>query len=115
MTNSLNNLYFCADNIQDHFRRLGGSNQYSGFMNWHIPAFLLSIYQNKIGSEILPSAIWQNTKDLKEITQSKLLSTPPTTADIADFIDKTTKQTLKFKDKRENLEWIEFCKSNFYL
>lgn len=115
MTNSLNNLYVCADNIQDHFRRLGGSNQYSGFMNWHIPAFLLSIYQNKTESEILPSAIWQNTKDLQDATKSRLLSNPPTTADIAEFIDRTTKQTLKFKDKRESLEWIEFCESNFYL
>ncbi|MEI6190694.1 MAG: hypothetical protein WCP61_09770 [Chitinophagia bacterium] len=115
MTNSLDNLFICADYVQDHFRRLGGSNQYSGFMNWHIPAFLLSIYQNKTESEILPSAIWGNTKDLQDATKSRLLSTPPTKADIAEFIDKTTKQTLKFKDKRENLEWIEFCKSNVYL
>ena len=115
MTNSLNNLYVCADNIQDHFRRLGGSNQYSGFMNWHIPAFLLSIYQNKTESEILPSAIWQNTKDLQEATKSKLLSNPPNKAEIAEFIDRTTRQTLKFKDKREYLEWVKFCRSNFYL
>jgi Fic family protein len=115
MNNSSNNLYKCADDVQDYFRRLGGSNQYSGFMNWHIPAFLLLIYQNKIESEVLPSAIWQNTKELQDTTKSRLLSNPPTTDDISEFIDRTTKLSLIFKDKREHLEWANFCKSNFYL
>ena len=111
MSNSLNNLFRCADDVQHHFRALGGSNQYSGFMNWHIPAFVLLILQNNAGSEILPTAIWRNTEQLQATTKSRLLSNPPTKEDIAEFIDRTTKGVSKFKDGEESLEWIEFYRS----
>ena len=110
MTNSLNNLYRSTDDVQDYFRVLGGSNQYSGFMNWHIPAFVLLINHSKAESEILPSAIWRNTQELQETTKSRLLSNPPSPEDITDFINQTTRGASKFKDKRESLEWLEFCK-----
>ena len=110
MTISLNNLYSCADDVQDYFRRLGGSNQYSGFMNWHIPAFVLLMAQNKAESEMLPSAIWRSTQSLQATTKSRLLSNPPSTEEITEFIDWTTKGILKFKDQRENFEWLEFSK-----
>jgi len=113
MSYSLNNLFTCADDVQHHFRALGGSNQYSGFMNWHIPAFVLLILQNNAESEILPSAIWRNTEELQATTKSRLLSNPPTKEDIAEFIDKTTKGVSKFRDQREMIEWVEFSKRIF--
>ena len=113
MSDSLNNLFRCADDVQHHFRALGGSNQYSGFMNWHIPAFVLLILQNNAGSEILPTAIWRNTEELQATTKSRLLSNPPTKEDIAEFIDRTTKGVSKFKVQREMAGWLEFCKKIF--
>ena len=112
MSDSLNNLFRCADDVQHHFRALGGSNQYSGFMNCHIPAFVLLILQNNAESEILPSAIWRNTEELQTATKSRLLINPPSKDDIADFIDTTTSQVSRFKDRREMAEWLEFCKSS---
>ena len=115
MSDSLSNLFRCADDVQHHFRALGGSNQYSGFMNWHIPAFVLLILQNNAESGILPSAIWRNTEHLKTTTKSRLLSNPPNKEDIAEFINTTTKQASKFKDRRETIEWLEFCKRNLFV
>ena len=113
MSYSLNNLFTCADDVQHHFRALGGLNQYSGFMNWHIPAFVLLILQNNAESEILPSAIWRNTEELQTATKLRLLSSPPSKDDIADFIDTTTRQASKFRDQREMIEWVEFSKRIF--
>ena len=113
MPDSLNNLFRCADDVQHHFRALGGSNQYSGFMNWHIPAFVLLMLQNNAESEILPTAIWRNAEELQATTKSRLLSNPPTKEDIATFIDVTTSQVSKFKDQREMAVWLEFCKKIF--
>ena len=110
MSNSLNNLFRCADDVQHYFRALGGSNQYNRFMNWHIPAFVLLVLQNKIESELLPPAIWLNTDELQAATKSRLLSNPPNKEDVTEFIDTTTKQSSKFKDPRELSEWLEFCK-----
>jgi len=80
-------------------------------MNWHIPAFVLLVFQNKIESELLPYAIWLNSDELQASTKSKLLSNHPTKEDITEFIDTTTRQASKFKDPRELSEWLEFCKS----
>ena len=110
MSSSLENLYKCADDVQDHFRRLGGSNQYSGFMNWHIPAFVLLLNQNNTVLNLLPLNILHGTKELQETTKSRLEDNPPSVGDIFEFIDKTTERTAKFKDKRESSEWLEFCK-----
>ncbi len=111
MSDSLNNLFRCADEVQHHFRALGGSNQYPGFMNWHIPAFVLLVLQNKTESELPPSAIWLNTDELQAATKSRLLSNPPNKEDITEFIDTTTRQASKLKDQREASEWLEFCKA----
>ena len=111
MPNSLDNLLRCADDVQDFYRRLGGSNQYSGFMNWHIPAFVLLLNQNKADFEVLPSGIWQNNQELQALVKSRLISNPPTMEDIVEFMGITTKQCSKFKDERERVEWLIFCDS----
>ncbi|MBU3617327.1 hypothetical protein [Polynucleobacter sp. JS-Polo-80-F4] len=105
----MNSLYRCADDVQDWFRRLGGANQYSGFMNWHIPAFVLLVTQNKIGSELLPDVVWRNTQELQATIKMKLTNNTPTEDDISEFINETARQSTRFKDKREGSEWLEFC------
>jgi hypothetical protein len=109
MPNSINSLFTSADEVQDWFRRLGGANQYSGFMNWHIPAFVLLIAHNKIGAELLPSAIWRNTQELQETIKMKLSNNIPSKDDVSDFINETTRQSTRFKGKSEGSEWLEFC------
>jgi hypothetical protein len=111
MSDSLQNLYRCADDVQDYFRSMGGANQYSGFMNWHIPAFVLLINKDENESELLPYGIWRDTKALQESIKSRLLSNPPSTDAISDFINRTTQATIKFKNPMEGIEWLEFCKS----
>ena len=111
MGTGLDNLYRCADDVQDYFRSMGGSNQYSGFMNWHIPAFVLLVNKDLMESELLPYGIWRDSKSLQSSTKARLLTNPPTIEDISDFINRTTQATIKFKNPMEGIEWLEFCKS----
>jgi hypothetical protein len=116
MKNALSNLYSCADNVQDHFRALGGSNQYPTFMNWHIPAFLLLIIQeDKIQSELLPSDIWKSTAKLQESIRQSLQEFPLRNKDIKKFVDRTTEGTSNFKNKEEAIGWYDFCKAINYI
>lgn len=46
-------LWTITGSIDDYFRRLGGSGRYPGYMNWHVPAFiLLTIYDNDKSNDI---------------------------------------------------------------
>ena len=111
MSDSLHNLFRCADDVQNHFRALGGSNQYLGFMNWHIPAFVILLTRDAAISELLPDGIWRSTKQVQDETRSRLKSNPPTIQDLAEFIASTSKQVTKFKDPEENLNWQNFCEA----
>ncbi len=90
---------------------MGGANQYSGFMNWHIPAFILLVNKDQNESELLPYGIWHETRSLQASIKSRLLSNPPSMEDISDFINRTLQATIKFRDPMEESEWIKFCKS----
>jgi len=111
MSDSLHNLFRCADDVQHHFRALGGANQYPGFMNWHIPAFVILLTRDGAISELLPDGIWRGTKQVQDEIRSRLKSNPPTTQDLAEFISSTSTQVKKFKDPEENLNWLNFCEA----
>ena len=90
---------------------MGGSNQYHGFMNWHIPAFVLLILKNDIGSELLPYRAWHDTEKLQAFVKSKLEAAAPNKEDIQEFMESVTSRIPKFKDEREMSEWINFTKT----
>jgi hypothetical protein len=109
MSDQLNNLFKSADDVQHYFRALGGANQYPGFMNWHIPAFVILLHMNKPNSKLLPEGIWRGTDNIQNKTRSQLMDNPPEPQDIAEFIAVTNKQVMKFKDPRESSNWNSFC------
>lgn len=90
---------------------MGGSNQYHGFMNWHIPAFVLLILKNDVGSELLPYRAWHGTEKLQAFVKSKLEGAMPNKEEIKAFIDSTTSQIPKFKDEKEVREWTGFIET----
>ncbi|MBU3545457.1 hypothetical protein ICN49_11045 [Polynucleobacter sp. MWH-Mekk-B1] len=111
MNESLQTLFQCADDVQHYFRALGGANQYPGFMNWHIPAFVILVSADETGSELLPDSIWRCTEKIQGEIRSRFINIPPEPQDLADFIATTCKQVMKFKDPKESLNWLGFCES----
>lgn len=109
MNDSLRNLFTCADDFQHHFRALGGANQYPGFMNWHIPAFVVLLFLDKSILEFLPDGILRSTGKVQDEIRSRFKVNPPTPQDVSEFITFTNKQVMKFKDPKENLNWLNFC------
>ena len=110
MSNLYNALSICVDEVQHYYRAMGGSNQYERFMNWHIPAFVLLTYQDKVGSEGLPYAIWDKTGDLQALVKSKLEGIEPAKKTLEEFVESVTNQISKFNDEREMVEWINFTR-----
>ena len=115
MNDSLHNLFRCADDVQHHFRALGGANQYPGFMNWHIPAFVILLILDKPILEFLPDGIFRSTGKVQDEIRSRLKGNHPTPQDVSEFITFTDKQVTKFKDPEENLNWLNFCESINYV
>ena len=111
MNASLQTLFQCADDVQHHFRALGGANQYPGFKNWHIPAFVVLLILEKAILEYLPDGILRGTEKVQDEIRSRLKGNPPTPQDVAEFIAFSSKQVTKFKDPEENLNWLNFCKA----
>ena len=109
MADSLSTLYACADNVNHYFRALGGSNQYLGFMNWHIPAFTLLVVKGKAGSKLLPQAAWRNTEKLQKEILVKLNLMPLNNPSLDDFITRTSDMVKRFKTKEEEIQWLDFC------
>jgi hypothetical protein len=86
----------------------------TAFEDLVVLTFVLLINRNQAMSEMLPFDIWRNTQALQAEITSKLLPEPPSANGIAKFVERTTQQTSKFKEDRENIEWLEFSKSIKY-
>ena len=103
-------LSICADEVQHYYRAMGGSNQYEGFMNWHIPAFVLLIYQGKMGSECLPYKAWHKTDDIQSLVKSRLEGVEQNKEVLDEFIKSVTSQFPRFKNEKEVSQWLNFIK-----
>jgi len=89
---------------------MGGSNQYDGFMNWHIPAFVLLIYQGKVGSDLLPYRAWHKTENLQALVKLKLEDTEPNKETLEEYVESVTSQIPRFKNEKEVSQWLNFVK-----
>ncbi len=106
------------DEINDYFSHLGGSGQYAGFYNWHVPALLLLIITGTDPSDenfyetedslVISPRMWRETDGLpkKLATKLKGVNFPP--QEINSFIATTTKKIADFSEIRELFGWAKF-------
>lgn len=108
MSNPLPTLLSCNNHAGDYFSRLGGSGRYQGFMHWHIPALLLLVSSDEIGSGLLPEAIWSDTDQLPAQMKSMLKDSFIPKDALLQFIETSNQRLSKLSNPREVEGWNQF-------
>ena len=108
MSNPLQILLSCNNHAGDYFSRLGGSGRYQGFMHWHIPALLLLVSSDEIGSCLLPEAIWSDTDQLPAQMKSMLQDSFIPKDALLQFIEASNQRLSKLNNPREVEGWNQF-------
>jgi|GEM_PF-2931225 len=111
-------LWFATTQIDEYFRRLGGSGCYPGYCDWHVPALLtLALDQNISGrvhhqeqsvKELISPHMLEKTDGLPQTAVDLVAKLEPTSEDIEWFITRVTDHYPMTYCSHEIVGWAEF-------
>lgn len=117
-------LWYATVDIDDYFRRLGGSGCYPGYCDWHVPALMTLALDHHVSHQnqadqrhfeyaiknLISHRMWEETDGLPKRAVELVIKLEPKPEDTEWFIDHVTDRYPMAYSSHEKEGWAEFLK-----
>jgi len=115
-------LWYATADVDDYFRRLGGSGCYPGYCDWHVPALMTLVldhymcHQSQVDERrfeysvksLISHRMWEQTDGLPHRTIKLVNELEPTPEDTVWFTDRVTERYPMAYSSYEREGWTDF-------
>ena len=115
-------LWYATADIDDYFRRLGGSGCYSGYWDWHVPALMTLALDHHVSHQnqadqrhfeyaiknLISHRMWEETDGLPQRALALVAKHDPTPDDIEWFTHQVTERYPMAYGRHEKDDWKRF-------
>ncbi len=115
-------LWYATADVDDYFRRLGGSGCYPGYCDWHVPALMTLVldhymcHQSQVDERrfeysvksLISHRMWEQTDGLPHRAVKLVNEHEPTPEDTVWFTDHVTERYPMAYSSYEREGWADF-------
>lgn len=115
-------LWYATAEVDDYFRRLGGSGCYQGYCDWHVPALMTLTLDNHVNhqnqadkrrfehaiKDLISHRMWEQTDSLYHRALELVAKLEPRLEDTEWFIDRVTERYPMAYSSYEKEGWADF-------